>query len=499
MRRSDIDKSSYVWVKTCGACHPGGGACEYDRKGQRYVDFAAEPRNNIIPKGDNFLDGDYYSSDWVESGVLEADCLICHLKGYDWDARSRALQKGLFYEAPAIGAGWYQKGKESDGTVSSKDSGDPLFRLDYGQGAIADPANLAASINAHVLDQNCCNCHENPDTIKRGRCWNTDSDVHKAAGLSCTYCHAADEKHEIAKGDIISGTVRDDLDAGMKRCADCHLNGADERAPIPGHTFPEHHLEKMYCETCHIPYKADSVTAVIDNATTGASIRYTAKNITSPPSPASGQGTSGIPADNWLPGFIRYEGKIKPINPMQVIWWGDWDKGSHRVIPIILWRIRDFTGACAENNFSITNYTLLNALDGSKEVNTFKEIETYLNALSQAKDRYGCNMVCHTAVLVKGGMIYYNEFDELRKAPLPSDEGGFRCCEPFDLSHNVALKTALGSNGCKDCHASPSPFLNRKILIDPFDHEGNAVYTEAWELLGYSRDRMMELSVPREK
>ena len=91
MRRSDIDKSSYNWVLNCGACHPGGGPSEFDRQGNRYDEYANNPGNHVTPLGDNFLDGDYYQSDWVKSGVGEADCLICHLKGYDWNLIAKRM------------------------------------------------------------------------------------------------------------------------------------------------------------------------------------------------------------------------------------------------------------------------------------------------------------------------------------------------------------------------------------------------------------------------
>jgi hypothetical protein len=107
MRRCDIDKSSFHFVKACGVCHPGGGPAEYDRRGNRYDEFANDPKNGIIRNADNFLDGDYYQSDWKKSGVLEADCLICHLKGYNWQARALAVRGGFFYEAPMVGAGWF--------------------------------------------------------------------------------------------------------------------------------------------------------------------------------------------------------------------------------------------------------------------------------------------------------------------------------------------------------------------------------------------------------
>ncbi len=499
MRRCDIDKTSYTWVKMCGVCHPGGGGCEYDRKGNRYDTSAKDPKNDIVPKGDNYLDGDYYQSDWLSSGVLEADCLLCHLKGYNWKARALAIRGGFFYEAPAIGAGWYRNLKVSEPKDPSLPAKAVNFHLDYSRTKTADSSRLASFITKEVHDKNCWNCHSTPDLIKRGRSWNTKTDIHKLNGLSCTYCHTSGEDHEIAKGDILLGSGRDDLDGSMKGCADCHLKGADNRAPKPEHKFPDLHIKKMACETCHIPYKTKPAIAVIDNATSGHSIRYSTKAFLSQDSSSTHKAFKSITKDRWYPGFVRYNGKIKPINPMQVIWWGDWDRDSHRVIPIILWRIRDFTGADSENHFSVTNCTLTEALDGSKEVNRTEEIKTYLNALSQARDRFGCRLVYHTPVLVKGGVIYYLEFGGLHRAPMPTHEGGFQCCEPFDLSHNIlGGKSALGSKGCKDCHVKPSPFFNRKVLIDPFDSNGKPVYKDAWEIIGYSKEAMLRLTTPLE-
>ena len=167
------------------------------------------------------------------------------------------------------------------------------------------------------------------------------------------------------------------------------------------------------------------------------------------------------------------------------------------MIPIFLWRIRDFTGANAKNKFSVTNAALQKVLNGSKEVNTPEEIETYLTLLAKATDRNGCPLVCHTAVLVKGGIIYYMQNGLLYRSPMPEHEGGFTCCEPFDLSHNiVAGDLALGAKGCQECHATPSPFFNRKVLQDPFGEDGKPIYAEAWELLGYSWEDMLRLTKP---
>jgi hypothetical protein len=74
----------------------------------------------------------------------------------------------------------------------------------------------------------------------------------------------------------------------------------------------------------------------------------------------------------------------------------------------------------------------------------------------------------------------------------------YECCEPFDLSHNVVSgKYALGAGRCKDCHTMPSPFFNRKVLLDPFNRDGRPVYKEQWQILGYSRKKMKELTKER--
>ena len=495
MRRSDIDKSSYFWATNCGTCHPGGGPTEYDRKGNRYEEYAKDPKNYIEPMGDNYLDGDYYLSDWAKSGVSEADCLICHLKGYDWKARSLAIRGGHLFVAPTIGAGWFKDLKKSTTPLPEIPDKAFSFKVDYSQAKIVDSENLADRISKKVPDKNCWNCHKSPDLKKRGRSWSSKTDIHKDKGLTCIYCHPAGEDHEIAKGDALLGSVRDDVDNSMKGCADCHLKNADPKAPKAEHSFPEVHLEKITCESCHIPHKDEPALAAIDNATTGKTIGYKTNKFNSGDPLDPTRIRSEVPKTRWYPAFVWYKGKIKPVDPMLTVWWGDWDRASHRVIPIFLWRIRDFTGASLKNKFTVTNAGLLNALKGSKAVNTLSEIETYLRSFAKATDRYGAPIVSHIPVLVKGGSIYYLEKNQLRVGPMPEHEGGFTCCEPFTLSHNIVNgKHALGASGCKECHTRPSPFFNRKILKDPVGEDGKPVYQEAWQLLGYPKEEMQKLT-----
>ena len=81
------DKGSAGLIKRCIGCHTGGGWAEKDRNGKRYDE--SDPAS-IAP-----FDGDYFNRgtdennqdadlsvvsrwDWNKSGVVEADCMLCH-------------------------------------------------------------------------------------------------------------------------------------------------------------------------------------------------------------------------------------------------------------------------------------------------------------------------------------------------------------------------------------------------------------------------------------
>ena len=81
------DKGTAGWVQRCSGCHMGGGWMEKDRNGIRY--------DKKDPATIAHLDGDYFNRgtdennaatgdtsiaqwDWKKSGVVEADCFLCH-------------------------------------------------------------------------------------------------------------------------------------------------------------------------------------------------------------------------------------------------------------------------------------------------------------------------------------------------------------------------------------------------------------------------------------
>jgi hypothetical protein len=123
-----IDMTSFEFVTaTCGNCHPGGGPLEFDRAGKRYDAWMRDPASGLASGGENGFDGDYFKARWSETGVIEADCLLCHMPEYDLKRRNAELAGLNFRWAATAGAGFGQV----SGQV--KEGGQPVVAYDKGR------------------------------------------------------------------------------------------------------------------------------------------------------------------------------------------------------------------------------------------------------------------------------------------------------------------------------------------------------------------------------
>jgi len=483
---SDIDKSAFFFVQNCGACHPGGGFGEYDRYGNLYYNEMTKKFGYELAGGQPMLDGDYtsfsmgdpnYGSPWDRSGVSEADCLICHLKGYQWRDRGATLRGRYFKYGPTVGAGW------ATIKTASSESGSPEaeeVRIDYGRKEIVDFENLHLQIVRRPPDENCWFCHSASDGRRRGRQWSPDTDIHNARGLNCVSCHPSDKEHNFAKGDALGETVRDDLDNTMRSCEDCHYRGKDGKAPRYKHPFSPRHMKRIACQTCHIPYQTALADLVYDHASTGLTVVYdTARFLSSDPLDPK-KSIAGVDPNVWYPAIREYKGKIIPVKSLVVIYWGDLDEKTKVVKPIPLWKIRNLKKPILKDDDG----------DGIPEVNSPEEIKNFVKILRE-KDNLG-NPVASHPVLLKGGFFYHldkkGEIEKVSHEQATSIE--------FSLSHSVmAGENVIGARGCRDCHSKDSPFFLRKILIDPYDERGKPVYMQAWERLGITKEKLDRLLV----
>lgn len=481
---SDIDKSVFSFIKNCGACHPGGGFGEFDRRGNLYFSEETQRFGVEASQGSFLFDGDYtpYTSGdinvrapWDQSGVSEADCLICHLKGYAWKERAEALRAGVFKYGPTVGAGWAAlKFDQGEAEAPKMDE----TTVDYSKKEIADFETLHLQIVRKPSDESCWACHAVSDGKKRGRQWSTETDIHKAKGVTCLSCHPSDPDHNFAKGDTLQETVRDDLDNTMNSCEDCHYKGKHRKAPKYRHSFSPRHMKRIACQTCHIPYQSASADLVYDLASTGSSTPYnTSRFLTgSPVDPKPSLTETSSPV--WFPQLREFKGRIVPVKTLIVTYWGDLDEQTQSVRPIPLWKIRGVKRPPLKDDDG----------DGIPEVNTLDEIKSHLKVL-KSNDPYG-NPVSQSPVWVKGGFLYRLD----KKGDVEKVKHEQAKPIDFSLSHNVVSgSSVLGAHGCKDCHTKNSPFFLRKILTDPLNENGRPVYAEAWERFGIDREKLDRL------
>jgi hypothetical protein len=481
---SEIDKSSFSFVQVCGGCHPGGGWSEYDRKGHLYYD-QENKKFGYEDLGENpLLDGDYtphpdgntdVRAPWDQSGVSEADCFFCHLKGYLWKEREATLRGKFFKYGPTVGAGWADIKLSHDESGNSK--GDEVT-VDYTKKEVTDFENLNIQIVKNPSDENCWSCHAVADGRRRGRQWNSETDIHNAKGLQCISCHPGNQDHNFAKGNTIQQTVRSDLNNTMNSCEDCHYKGKSKNAPKHKHPFSPRHMKIIACQTCHIPFLTASADLVYDFSSSGRTHIYeTFKFLSGDPLDPK-TAVPGMAPNTWYPVLTKWKGRIVPAKSLLVVYWGDLDPKTNMVRPIPLWKIQELRKPPLKDGNG----------DGVPEVNSLDEIKAFLKVL-KGKDKFE-NPVADYPVLMKGGFLYQlDKKGEVEKMKHEQTEA-----LDFSLSHNVVSgPNALGARGCKECHSQKSSFFLRKVLIDPWDEKGKPVYIENWERLGIDNEKLSRL------
>jgi hypothetical protein len=145
------------------------------------------------------------------------DCLVCHAGSYDMSLRR---------------------------TITTDAEG----RRRWGQDRTVQ---AALSITRVPTAEACLRCHEHAFSLdyKRGTPFTPTNDVHAAMGMPCTTCHVT-RSHRIAKGQVESDMVANDLPGEAVSCVGCHgaePHQGEAAADLNGHTA------MIACQTCHIP------------------------------------------------------------------------------------------------------------------------------------------------------------------------------------------------------------------------------------------------------
>ena len=498
-----MDMTSFTFITIgCGACHPGGGSAEYDREGKRYDRWMADPASGLTPGGDNNFDGDYYKAHWSKTGVLEADCLICHLPEYDMAERRRQIKLWNFRWAATAGAHL--------ATVSgSVAKGEPVT-VAYDKTKFNPDGTIALHIVREPRNAACLACHAKPGWKKRGANFRPRTDVHLRAGLKCVDCHPAGshatdprirgrEVHEIAKGDDPGGHVRDDLDNTMPACTYCHSSGR-LGAPIAKHPgLPPIHLERIACQSCHTPERmVKSVQFVASDVfNPGARIPTKGKHLWTFYGPnmeywnhygdLEMMGYDDKPTDAFKPVYFRYKGKIVPGTRIHTAWPAIETPGKPGLAQP---RMRDIYAMWVAHRKDPSKYPQLSKItddngDGVIEVNRPEEIDALIAAVTQRMKDVGYPLEGKRVVWACDDRIYTSgtEYHTLAKHPWEASPYG----NAHTYNHDILpARAALGAGGCTDCHSPSSWFFFGQVVRYPLDVTAKPVTEPQYRLLGVS-------------
>ncbi|HPI71945.1 MAG TPA: cytochrome c3 family protein [bacterium] len=498
-----IDMTSFEFITaTCGYCHPGGGPAELDREGNRYDQHMADPSSSMTPGGDNGLDGDYYKAFWSETGVLEADCMLCHLPEYNQKERQHQIDLWNFRWAATAGA----RLAKVEGSIKDKKP----VTLVYDLSLFDAEGRLSAHLVREPRNETCLTCHAKPQWKKRGANFTSRSDVHMKAGLKCVDCHAAGsaaadplirgkEEHQFGKGDDPSGHVRDDLDNTMRDCADCHLDGY-LNAPRPKHAWlPPLHLNKIACETCHIPERGfkSAMVQVSDAYNPGPKISPPAKHIWTfydanlqywnHYGELAQFSVADKPVVPYRPVLARYKDKIYPVNRVHSAWPGIEEEGKPGLNQPFM---RDVFAMWQRHLKDPLQFPLLEKIrddngDGMPEVNRDEEIDAMIVSLRGYLQQTGFDLSGKRVVWVNNDLVYYSAGEHRKLAKETFEASPY--ASVYKYSHDVyPAQAALGVNGCMDCHSTRSGFFTAPVVHYPFADEGKPVYTAQYRLMGLS-------------
>ncbi|MBN2007908.1 hypothetical protein JW960_01035, partial [candidate division KSB1 bacterium] len=367
-------------------------------------------------------------------------------------------------------------------------------------------------ISPHIVreprNNACTNCHAQPGWKKRGANFSVRTDVHLRAGLKCVDCHPAGSKaldnrinekemHQIAKGDDPGGQVRNDLDNSMLDCDYCHTNG-HLGAPIAKHTWlPPLHLESIACQTCHIPQRTVKAAQVQagDVFNPGSKIPSKGKHLWTFYGPDmqyyNHYGNMGMmdfedkPTDIFIPPLAKYKGKIYPVNRVHSSWPAIEIEGKPGLMQP---RMGDIYKMWTSHFADSTKYVELSKIkddnsDGVIEVNRAEEIDALIASVTALLSDIKYPMQGKKVVWAMDERIY-SSGSSYRTLPKEEWEASVYG-NVHTYNHDVfPARSALGSNGCLDCHDRKSAFFMGEVVRYPFDENGNTVTMPQYRLIG---------------
>ncbi|MBI4721365.1 MAG: hypothetical protein HY770_09140, partial [Chitinivibrionia bacterium] len=173
------------------------------------------------------------------------DCLICHAVAYDMN-RKQVIQDpaGRWY--------WDQDRSMRAAMSATKPVAAACLRChQHNMGGDIYIEDGAPSFHESLVNAGLERPRVKHPGSKRGTPYTPAWDVHAAAGLDCIECHTT-EGHYIAKGTHTTTMMANDLPDVEVSCSNCH--GSEPHQADPDRAAHlNHHMERIACQTCHIP------------------------------------------------------------------------------------------------------------------------------------------------------------------------------------------------------------------------------------------------------
>lgn len=476
---SKLDAAKKLSFPAAGWFMPGGGPLEYGRDKAGKPDFTGSLAQ-LEARGQSRADGDYSSrftpdrlSHFRESGVIEADCLICHSRNYSMAARNAQLSARNYRWAATAGAGLGEvRGAVFSYSNPAAGPGDPDFlsgkwnfskrpvvayrwkdnRLFSPEGRLKGSA-----MRTSVASASCLLCHGELDAARTGTTHDKKRDVHAAAGIQCTDCHGLVGKakkdrlqHRIA-GETMGGKT-----APARSCEQCHSlagtkrTGVAARASDPrkahARSFPRNtfHFYVVSCTGCHATSQGARGGYLVDRSS-GIQSWYAADALERAPGPEALAQAAPRP---WRPWIVVHDSLYSAGVPRLTQWFGAVEDGAIRQVRLdfVEKTLRDVRLSAAGVKGTDGRNVKVRTVAGDEE------IARALAALGKAG--------------VKDPVFVSDKLYRLEKGKLASaaSPGGL---ERLTISHDIgSKKTAYGAKGCRDCHADNAPFFVKARVVN---------------------------------
>ena len=544
---AQVDNAMAGQMRDCGECHVGGGAMEYVPVAQGTVldpgvrvDLRADQATTMVGTGMNtfnyFIDqydedgdgvlGEALPQNYADTGVMEMDCLMCHLDGYSWTDRMHAIRKGNFDASRVAGAG-LGTADNADGSLNINGAGAGTGYgkiVTYDSGKLVDVGDGNAQLSGIVLNAiegtppsaNCSACHfdlHQVDWKKRGATWTEnmsyETEVH--GSLGCMGCHTRDDGvtmdpnaaenplwtgdakngatgatmlgHDPSKGIAPFSSLWNKNDNNVRTCAGCHTVGAAATyygfngAPDPTARHAELGLTATLIQTGGMTH--------MDGTPTGGHLDIIScegchtKKLGHGPLDSHSMyewGTGGALVDST---GADSEGRLTDHenlyvertmeNNMTVAWQGN-KIGPRNALITMFWRDKD--DLFGVGNVAGDNYIDIN-MDGQDGAMDAVNPSHVRNAMAGA----GLDVLTHDGIFdsaeiaaQKSALSAYLPtigVDYLGKSPKLklSFMGVF-----FKANHGTTPASgAWGAGGCKDCHGEDKGFYNGPYDLNPRD------------------------------